>query len=133
MSRSEMNILEGQQEYHTRQENYRKTTEAVRPCDEDERGAHSEKNARCGHTRENRKGAAKPEVERCMRYDRNGTERGQHNKQSGITWRNTITVIPKLHMTRQRRYMLNTECQHIQITILFDFYPFKNKNLKKYI
>ena len=34
------------------QENYRKTTEVVRPCEENERGAHSEKNARCGHTRE---------------------------------------------------------------------------------
>ena len=48
MTRSEMNTLEGQQEYHTRQENYRKTTEVVRPCDEDERGLHSEKNARYG-------------------------------------------------------------------------------------
>ena len=37
------------------QENYRKTTEVVRPCDEDERGAHSEKNARCGHTGEKKK------------------------------------------------------------------------------
>ena len=27
------------------QENYRKTTEVVRPCEENERGAHSEKNA----------------------------------------------------------------------------------------
>ena len=29
-----------------------KTTEVVRPCEENERGAHSEKNTRCGHTRE---------------------------------------------------------------------------------
>ena len=34
------------------QENYRKTTDVVRPFEENERGAHSEKNARCGHTRE---------------------------------------------------------------------------------
>ena len=46
---------------HTRavQENYRKTTQVVRPCDEDERGAHSEKNARCGHTRDEKR-VAKP-------------------------------------------------------------------------
>ena len=31
--------------------NYRKPTRVVRPCDEDERGAHSEKNARSGHNR----------------------------------------------------------------------------------
>ena len=42
------------------QENYRKTTEAVRPCDENERGAHSEKNAGCGNTRENKEREAKP-------------------------------------------------------------------------
>ena len=42
------------------QENYRKTTEVVRPCDENERGAHSEKNAGCGNTRENKKREAKP-------------------------------------------------------------------------
>ena len=33
-------------------ENYRKTTQAVRPYEENERGAQSEKSARCGHTRE---------------------------------------------------------------------------------
>ena len=38
----------------------------VRPCDENERGAHSEKNARCGHTKEKKKRAAKPKTERCM-------------------------------------------------------------------
>ena len=31
------------------QESYRKTTEVIRPCEETERGAHSEKNVRCGH------------------------------------------------------------------------------------
>ena len=38
------------------QENYRKTTEVVRPCEKDGRGAHSEKNVRCGHTGEKRRG-----------------------------------------------------------------------------
>ena len=46
--------------------NYRKTTLVVRPCDEHERGAHSEKNARCGHSREKKKRAAKPKVARCV-------------------------------------------------------------------
>ena len=63
-------------------ENYRKTTEEVRLCEENERGAHSEKNTRCGHTRDKKKRAAKPKMERCVyeRYDRGGVERGQRNK-----------------------------------------------------
>ena len=58
----------------------------VRPCEENERGAHSEKNARCGHTREKKKRAAKPNVYRCMqeRYDRGGADTGQHNKQGSM-------------------------------------------------
>ena len=32
----------------------------VRPCEESERGAHSEKNARCGHTKEDKGRAEKP-------------------------------------------------------------------------
>ena len=47
-------------------ENFRKTTEVVRPCEENEREAHSEKNARCRHTREKKKRAAKPMMERCV-------------------------------------------------------------------
>ena len=47
-------------------EKRRKTTEVVRPCEENERGAHSEKNARCRHTREKKKRAAKPNMERCV-------------------------------------------------------------------
>ena len=43
-------------------ENYRKTTEVVRPCEENERGAHSEKNARCRHTREKKKRTTKPKM-----------------------------------------------------------------------
>ena len=55
----------------------------VRPCGEDERGAHSEKNAGCGRTGEKKKMAAKPKMERCVQeiYDRGGAERGQCNKQ----------------------------------------------------
>ena len=47
-------------------ENLRKTTEVVRPCHGNERGAHSEKNARCGHNREKKKKEAKPKLERCV-------------------------------------------------------------------
>ena len=43
-----------------------KTAEVVRPCVENERGAQREKNARCGHTREKKKRAAKHKMERCM-------------------------------------------------------------------
>ena len=65
------------------QENYRKTTEVVRPCEENGRGAHCEKNVRCGHTGEKKERTAKPTMERCMqeRHDRGGSERGQHDKQ----------------------------------------------------
>ena len=72
------------------QENYRKTTQVVRPCDEDERGAHSEKNARCGHTREKKTREAKTGQNGGIRSSAiratpaNGTSQGrrrQHNKQ----------------------------------------------------
>ena len=59
-----MNTLEGQQEWCKRQRKLQ--TEVVRPCEENERGAHSEKNARCRHTREKKKRAAKPKMERCV-------------------------------------------------------------------
>ena len=64
------------------QENYRKTTGVVRPCEENERGAHSQKNVRCRHTGKKKKRTAKPTMERCMqkRHDRGGSERGQHDK-----------------------------------------------------
>ena len=45
---------------------YRKTTEVVRSCEENERGTRSEKNARCWHTRDKKKWEAKPKVERCL-------------------------------------------------------------------
>ena len=41
-------LLEGHKGGASVQENYRKTTEVARPCDEDEREARSERNARCG-------------------------------------------------------------------------------------
>ena len=57
------------------QENYRKTTEVVRPCEENEREAHSEKNVRCGNAGEKKKRTAKPTMEICMqeRHDRGGS------------------------------------------------------------
>ena len=75
-----MNTLEGQQEWCKRR---KKMTEVVRPCEENERAAHSEKNARCGHARENEKG--QPNLrwnEACKTYyERERVERGQCNKQ----------------------------------------------------
>ena len=58
----------------------------VRPCEENERGAHGEKNARCGNTTEKKKRAAKPKMERRMqeRHDRDGYERGQDNIQGSM-------------------------------------------------
>ena len=41
--------------------------------------AYSEKNARCGHTREKKKRATKPKMD-----DRGGAERGQRNKQGSM-------------------------------------------------
>ena len=68
------------------QENYRKPIEVVRPCEENERGAHSDKNARCGLTMEEKKRVTKPKMERCLkeRYDRGGTESGQRDKQGSM-------------------------------------------------
>ena len=67
------------------QENYRKTTEVVRPW-ENERRAHSEKNVRREHTGGKKKRTAKPTMERCMqeRHGRSGSERGQHDKQGSM-------------------------------------------------
>ena len=58
----------------------------VSPCEENERGAHSEKNVRCGHTGAEKKRTAKPTMERCMqeRHDRSGSERRQHDKQGSM-------------------------------------------------
>ena len=58
----------------------------LRACEENERGAHSDKNASCGNTREEKKREAKPKMERRMqeRHDRGGAERGQRNKQGRI-------------------------------------------------
>ena len=50
------------------QENCRKITEVVRPCEEIERGVHSEKNATCGYTRETKRMEVKPRVTICMLF-----------------------------------------------------------------
>ena len=63
--RSEVNTLEGQ-EWCKRPRKLQKTTELVWPCVKDERGAFSEKNARCGHTRERKKNMAKLGGEICV-------------------------------------------------------------------
>ena len=68
------------------QENFRKTTEVVRPCEENERGAHSEKNVRCGHdTGEKKKRTAKPTMKDTCKRDmtevglkRTTRQTGQH-------------------------------------------------------
>ena len=68
------------------QEYYRKPIEVERSCEENERGAHSDNNARCGHTMEEKKRVTKPKMERCLkeRYDRGGTESGQRDKQGSM-------------------------------------------------
>ena len=99
-----MNNLEGQQECCKHPNKYRKTTQVVRPCDEDERGAHSEKNARCGNTRQKKKRAAKPKMERRMqeRHDRGWSERGQHDKQGSME-EYDHQLYRRLQMTGQAR------------------------------
>ena len=79
-------IIDGQQEWCKRPRKLQKTTEVGRPCKENERRAHSEKNVRCGHTGERKKRTAKPKMERCIqeRHDRGGSERGQHDKQGSV-------------------------------------------------
>ena len=57
-----MNALEGQQDWRKRPRKLQKNDSS----DEDERGAHCEKNARCGHTREKTKKADKPREDRWV-------------------------------------------------------------------
>ena len=86
------------------QENYRKTTEVVRPCEDNERGAHIEKNVRCGDTGEKKKRTSKPTMERCMqeRHDISASERGQHDKQ-GRMEEETNQLYRRPQMTGQAR------------------------------
>ena len=81
-----MNTIEGQQDWCKRPRQSQKTTEVVRPCEENERRAQSEKNVRCGHTEEKKNRTSKHTMERCMqeRHDKSGSERGQHDKQGSI-------------------------------------------------
>ena len=62
----EMNTLEGQQEWCKRPRKLQKTTEVVRQCEENEKGALRENNVTCGHTGEKKKRTAKPTMERCI-------------------------------------------------------------------
>ena len=72
-----MNTLEGQQEWCKRPRKFQKTTEVVRPCEKNERGAHREKNVRCGHTREKKKRAVKPKIEISDACKRDMTQAGR--------------------------------------------------------
>ena len=83
---SEINTLDGQQEWCKRQKNYRKTTKVVRSFEDNEREAHSERNARwCEHTREKKKGATEPNGgKRDRPNDKGGADSGQHNKQGSM-------------------------------------------------
>ena len=76
----------------------------VRPCEENENGAHSEKNARCGNTKEKKKRAPKPKMERCVleRYDTGRVERGQRNKQ-GRMEKEANQLYQRRQMTGQAR------------------------------
>ena len=74
-------------------ENYRKTTEVVRPCEENERGAHSEKNFGCGHTREKKR----PNLRCIDAYKRDMTQAGlkEENATNRAIWRKKlISYIP---------------------------------------
>ena len=64
----------------------KKITEQRLKCEENERGAHSEKNVRCGYTGGKTKRAAKHTMEKCMqeRHDRSVSERGHYDKQGSI-------------------------------------------------
>ena len=78
----------------------------IRPCEENERGAHSEKNARCGHTREKKKRAAKTKMDNaCKRYM---TEVGlKDNKTTNrAPWRKTIISYTSDDGTSQGRISL---------------------------
>ena len=55
----------------------------VRPCEENERGAHSEKNARCRHTREKKKRAAKPKMANACKKD---NTQGRMEEESNQLW-----------------------------------------------
>ena len=76
----------------------------VRPCEDNERGAHSEENVRCGHTGEKKKRTATPTMERYMqeRHGRGWSERGQHDKQGRIE-EQTNQLYRRPQMTGQAR------------------------------
>ena len=80
-----------------RSENYGKMTEVVRPCEQNERAwANSEKNARCGHTREKKERAVKSEVERCVQEYYRGLK--EENSTNRAAWRkkiNSYTSYPR--------------------------------------
>ena len=62
----------------------------VRPCEENERGAHSEKNARCGHAREKKKRAAKPKWKDAFQRDMTEAELKEDNATNRAEWRKKL-------------------------------------------
>ena len=60
----------------------------VLPCEENERGAHSENNARCGHTREKKKRAAKPKWKDACNRDMK--EAGSKEDNAKTKWRKQV-------------------------------------------
>ena len=100
-----------------------KTTEVVRPCEKNERGAHSEKNARCGNTREKKKKAAKPKMERRMqeRHDSDGSESGQYNKQGSMEeYHHQLYRLPQMTgKAREEEDVINTLSGMLKPCIFF--------------
>ena len=72
------------------QENYRKTTEVVRPCEENERGAHGEKNVRCGHTGEKKKRKANVMCKYACERDTTGAGLIEDNATNRAAWRKKL-------------------------------------------
>ena len=85
-----MNTIEDSKSGASFQRNYRKTTEVVRPCEENERGTHSEKNARCGHAREKKKRAAKPKMENACKRDMTQAGLIEDNATNRAEWRKKL-------------------------------------------
>ena len=79
----------------------------VRPCDEDEGGAHSEKKARCGHTMEKKKrGQNLKWKDACKRYTTKEAGLKENNTTKRVAWRNkfiSYRVYWRSQMTGQGR------------------------------
>ena len=72
------------------QENYRKTTEVVRPCEENEKGAHSEKNARGGHASESKTGRSNIIWKDACKRDMTQAELEEDSATNRAEWRKKL-------------------------------------------